>query len=54
MNLTVEDHGECGGWPCEVTWKDPDDGEDYLYRFETVSNSHGRNLPVYAYVPADY
>ena len=54
MDLTVEDHGECEGWPCEVTWMDQGDGEEYLYRFESVSISRGQNRPVYAYVPADY
>ena len=52
--LTVQDHGECEGWPCEVTWTDQEDGEEYLYRFESVSISRGESVPVYAYVPTDY
>ncbi len=37
MNLPVEGHGEHEEWPCEVTWKDPDDGED-LHRFEGATS----------------
>ena len=51
LDLTVEDEGGCEGWPCEVTWTDPDDGEEYLYGFESVSVSRGETRPVYAFVP---
>ena len=54
IGLKVEDQGECEGWPCEVTWTDQEDGEDYRYRFESISTSRGLRVPVYEYVAADY
>ena len=54
MGLTVEYKGECSGFPCEVTWPDPEDGEEYLYRFESMSISRDGNTPSYAYVPPDF
>jgi hypothetical protein len=53
LGLMVEDHGECEGWPCEVAWTDPEDGEEYVYRFESVSISRQNVRPVYTYVPTD-
>jgi hypothetical protein len=51
-NLTVEDQGECEGWPCTVRWRD-EEGVEHEYRFESVSISRGQNTPVYKFVVPD-